>query len=76
MKTCVISQNMKIKINSDDDLALEKKMHNEVILIKSILNKNHNHYYFQGLIEKCSCKWYIITGLVFVKEFMLIKQVY
>ena len=34
----------KIKINSDDDLTLEKaiNMHNVVILIKSVLNENHS----------------------------------
>ena len=42
---------MKIKINSDDDLPLEKalNMHNVVILIKSFFKKNHNHYYYQVL---------------------------
>ena len=36
---------MKIKINSDDDLPLEKTFHNVVILIKSIFNKCYNHLY-------------------------------
>ena len=38
---------MKIKINSDDDLSLEKSlnMENVVIFIRSAFNKNHNHYY-------------------------------
>ena len=36
---------MKIKINSNNDLPLEKalNMDNLVILIKSVLNKNHNY---------------------------------
>ena len=35
----------KIKINSDDDLPLEKmvNVHNVAILIKSVFDKNHNH---------------------------------
>ena len=39
---------MKIKSNSDNDLPLEKTldMDNVVILIKSVLNKNHNHHYY------------------------------
>ena len=47
---------MKIKINSDDDLLLEKtlNLHNIVIFIKSIFSKNHNHYYYQIFLEKCS----------------------
>lgn len=36
----------KIKINSDDDLPLEKalNMYNIVIFIKSVFNENYNHY--------------------------------
>ena len=47
---------MKIKINSDDDLALEKtlNLHNIVICIKFAFNINCNHYYFQVALEKCS----------------------
>ena len=38
---------MKIKSNSYNDLPLGKtlNMDNVVILIKSVLNKNHNYYY-------------------------------
>ena len=37
---------MKIVINSDNDLHLAKTldMHNVIILVKSLLDKNHNHY--------------------------------
>ena len=40
---------MKIKINTDDDLPLEKilSMHKVVILIKSVFNKDYNHYHYQ-----------------------------
>ena len=46
----------KIKIDSDDDLSLEEtlNLYNVVILIKSILNKNQNHYCYDILLEKCS----------------------
>ena len=45
---------MRIKINSDDDLPSEKllNMHNVVIFIKSIVNKNHNNYYYQLFFRK------------------------
>ena len=38
---------MKIKISSDGDLPLQKtlSMHNVVILVKSVFNKNHNYDY-------------------------------
>ena len=44
-----LSQNYaRIKIDSDDDLPLEKTLilHNVLILINSFLNKNKNHYYY------------------------------
>ena len=55
--SCVDSHNYaKIKIDSDDHLALEKKasLHDVVILIKSVFNKNHNQYYHKTFLEKCS----------------------
>ena len=44
---------MKIQINSDDDLSLEKTLniHNVVILFKSVFNENHNHYYYQVFLD-------------------------
>ena len=44
----------KIKIDSDDDLPLEKTLNlqNVVILIKSVLNKK-SHYYYNIFLEKC-----------------------
>lgn len=62
LKTNVLNayfqRSMKIKINSDDDLPLEKilNMCNSKILIKSVSNKNHNHYYYQTVLEKCPYK--------------------
>ena len=48
----------KIKINSDNGLALEKplNMRNVVILVKSIFNKNRNHFYYQIFLEIYSYK--------------------
>ena len=42
---------MKIEINSDDNLTLEKTLNNIVILIKSVFNKNHNHYYYPVFLD-------------------------
>ena len=48
----------KIEFNSGDHLSLEEtlNMHNPVIFADSGFNKNHNHYYYQTLLEKCSYK--------------------
>ena len=48
----------KIKINSDDNLPLQKtwKMVNVVILLKPVFNENHNHYYYQVFLEICLYK--------------------
>ena len=54
---CVSSHNyLKINVYSWDSLPLEKKLtlHNVLILIKSILNKDQNHYYYNTFSEKCS----------------------
>ena len=44
---------MKRKINLDDDLPQEKakNMNNVVILIKTVLNENRSHYYYQKFLE-------------------------
>ena len=42
---------MKNEINSDDNLTLEKTLNNIVILIKSVFNKNHNHYYYNVFLD-------------------------
>ena len=52
--TYVFSHNYaKIKIDSDDDLPLEKTvtLHNVVILIKLVFNKNQNCYFYNILLE-------------------------
>ena len=57
---------------------------NVKILIKEVVNKNKNKYYFNIFLEKGSYKnkWifvyykcYIMIELTFLKELMLIKQV-
>ena len=46
----------KIKIDSYDSLPIEKRLtlHYVIILIKSVLNKDKNHYYHKIFSEKCS----------------------
>ena len=43
------------KIDSSDSLPLEKSLtlDNVIILIKSVSNKNQNHYYYNIFLEKC-----------------------
>ena len=43
-------------LDSHDSLPLEKilTLHNVIILIKSVLNKNQNHHYYNIFLEKCS----------------------
>ena len=45
----------KIKVDFYDSLAIEKGMtlHNVIILIKSVLNKDQNHYHYRIFSEKC-----------------------
>ena len=45
----------RIKTDSYDSLSLEKTLtlHNVIILIKSVFNKNQNHYYYNIFLEKC-----------------------
>ena len=46
----------KIKVDSYDSLTIEEMLtwHNVIILIKSVLNKDKNHYYYKIFLEKCS----------------------
>ena len=46
----------KIKLDSYDSLPIEKilTLHNVIIQIKSVLNKNKNHCYYRIFLEKCS----------------------
>ena len=46
----------KIKVDSYDSLPIEKVLtfNNVTMLIKSVLNNDRNHYYYEILLEKCS----------------------
>ena len=46
----------KIKVDSYDSLPIEKTLtlHNFIMHIKSVLNKDQNHYYYNIFLEKCS----------------------
>ena len=46
------------RIDSYDSLPIEKMstFHNVIILIKSVVNKNTNHYYYNIFLEKGSYK--------------------
>ena len=53
--TYVISHyNAKIKVDSYDSLPIEKTLalHNVIIPIKSVLNKEQNYYYYNTFLEK------------------------
>ena len=57
--TYVFSHNYaKIKVDLFDSLPLEKTFafRNVIIHIKSVLNKDQNHYYHNTFLEKCSCQ--------------------
>ena len=45
----------KIKVDSYDSLPAEKRLtlHNVIIHIKSVLNKDKNYYYYEIFFEKC-----------------------
>ena len=45
----------RIKIDSYDFLSLENilTVQNAIILVKSVLNKDQNHYYYDIFLEKC-----------------------
>ena len=66
-KSCVthnFSHNyVRIKINSYDSLPLEKTLtlHNVLIFIKSVLNNNQNHNYYNILLEKVLSNYLRIT---------------
>ena len=53
--TYSISHNFaKIRIDSCNSLPIEKTLtfHNAIILIKSVINKNKNNYYYNIVLEK------------------------
>ena len=50
------------KVNSYDSLPLEKTLtlKNVIIFIKSVFNKDKNHYYYKKVSEKCSYQYNIL----------------
>ena len=53
--TYIFSHNFaKIKVDFYDSFAIQKilTLHNVIILIKSVLNKGENYYYFKIFLEK------------------------
>ena len=55
--TYIFSHNFtKIKVGSYDSLSIEKSLafRNVITLIKSVLNKDKNDYYYKIFLEKCS----------------------
>ena len=46
----------KIKVDFDRSLLIEKMLilHNFIIHIKLVINKDKNHYYYKMFLEKCS----------------------
>ena len=75
----------KIRVGLYNSLPIKKRLtfHNVIILIKSVVNKNENKYYYNIFLEKGSnkdksifvyYKRYIMIELTFLKELMLTKQ--
>ena len=54
--TYIISHYLaKIKVDSYNPLPIEKRLTLHIIIhIKSVLNKDKNHYYYKTFLEKCS----------------------
>ena len=69
----------KVKVDSYDSLPLEKTLtlHNVIIFIKSVFNKDKISYDNEMRQYICFCinhKYYIMIKLTFLKEVMLIAQ--
>ena len=50
----------KIKIGLYDSLPPQKRLtlHNVIILIKSVFNKDQNQFYYNIILEKCWNQWH------------------
>ena len=59
----------RIKIHSYDSLPLEKtlSLHNVITLIKSVFNKDQNHYYYNILLET---HLYQLPGKMIINKFV------
>ena len=65
----------KIKFDSYDSLLIEKvlTLHNVIILIKSALNKQKNHYYYKISLEKCSYQLAKNQKQIFVHSIIMLR---
>ena len=65
----------KINIDSYDSLPIEKKLtlHNVTIHIKSVINKDKNHYYYKFFLEKCSYELAKKQPQIFINSIIMVK---
>ena len=69
---------MKIKIDSDDNLPLNKTI--EILILKTVVRAiflENNKFYPQSFLEECLYKiqnCYIMIKFTFLKEWLLIKH--
>ena len=62
-----------IKVDSYNYMSIEKPLalNNVIILIKSVLNKDQNHYYYNIFLEKCS--YQLIFFFFFFDSILLLR---
>ena len=75
--TCIFSHYFaKIKVDSYDSLPIEKtlNLHNVIILIKSFLKKDKNHYSYKMFLEKYSYQFAkkVITFITYHKIYIVL----
>ena len=66
-----------MRIESCYSLSIEEILtfHDVLILIKIVVNKNKNHFYYNMFLNSSvSYRYYISIELTFLQEFMLIRQ--
>ena len=65
----------RIKVDSYDFFPMERilTLHNVIILIKSVLNKDKDHYYYYIFLEKCSYYLAKKKSKIFVLSTMMEK---
>ena len=65
-----------IKVDSYDSLPIEKRLtlHNLIIHIKTVLNKDEYHYYYKMFVEKCSYQLVKKQSQIFVRSIIMVKS--
>ena len=65
----------RIKVDSYDFFPMERilTLHNVIILLKSVLNKDKDHYYYYIFLEKCSYYLAKKKSKIFVLSIMMEK---